>query len=101
MWGNFINLDYAFIDIPDEGRSYFGLGSDNANKMHKIRFGAAYKLLPGVALSSGITLNSLARAGREDFWLEPRGEYHWHWTFGDHKVRFWPGLYAGVTVGKF
>ncbi|MCL2261217.1 MAG: caspase family protein [Fibromonadales bacterium] len=101
MWGNFINLDYAFIDVPDEGRSYLGLGSDNANKMHKIRLGAAYKLLPGVALSSGITLNGLARAGREDFWLEPRGEYHWHWTFGDHKVRLWPGLYAGLTVGKF
>jgi len=101
MWGNFINLDYTFIDVGDKGENHFSTGSDKANKMQKIRLGGSYKLLPGVALSSGITLNGLARAGSEDFWLEPRGEYHWHWTFGDHKVRLWPGLYAGVTVGKF
>jgi len=103
MWGNFINLDYTFIDVFDETTNHFSLGSDDgkANRMHKIRLGASYKLLSALALTSGITLNSLATAGSEDFWLEPSGEYHWHWTFGKHKVRFWPGLYAGFTVGKF
>jgi len=103
MWGNFFNLDYAFSDVFGENPGHFSMGSDDGegNRMHKIRLGAAYKLLPGFAISSGITLNGLATAGSDDFWLEPRGEYHWHWTFGSHKVRFWPGLYAGVTVGKF
>ncbi|MCL2282707.1 MAG: caspase family protein [Fibromonadales bacterium] len=101
MWGNFLNLDYTFVDVPDKRNSTMGLGSDDANRMQKLRFGASYKLLPGFALSSGITLNALTTSGSEDFWLEPRGEYHWHWKFGEHKVRLWPGLYAGVTVGKF
>jgi hypothetical protein len=61
----------------------------------------AYKLLPGLGLSSGITLNALSQAYGDDLYVEPRGGYHWHWTFGEHKVRLWPGLYAGLTVGKF
>jgi hypothetical protein len=106
MLGNFFNLDYAWLNTFNENPHSFSIGGrgpeeDKGNKLQKIRFGAAYKLLPGVALSGGLTLNALSRYHGEDFYLEPRGEYHWHWTFGDHKVRMWPGLYAGVTVGKF
>ncbi|MCL1956690.1 MAG: caspase family protein [Fibromonadales bacterium] len=96
MRGNHFSIDYAYINVYDENPL-----REKDNQLQKIRFGAAYKLLTGIALSSGITLNALSRHNGEDFYLEPRGEYHWHWTFGDHKVRFWPGLYAGLTVGKF
>jgi len=102
-WGNFINLDYVYSEAYDKNPGHFSIGGtdDESNMMHKVRVGASYKLLSGLALSSGLTLNTLSRNGSDDFYLEPRGEYHWHWTFGSHKVRIWPGLYAGITVGKF
>jgi hypothetical protein len=96
MRGNHLSLDYSYINVYNENPL-----REKHNQLQKIRLGAAYKLLTGVALSSGLTLNALSRFNGDDFYLEPRGEYHWHWTFGDHKVRMWPGLYAGVTVGKF
>ncbi len=103
MWGNFFNLEYVYMEPYDKNPGNFSIGGtdDESNLMHKIRLGASYKLLPGLALSSGLTLNTLSRHDGDDFYLEPRGEYHWHWTFGSHKVRIWPGLYAGITVGKF
>jgi len=103
MWGNFFNLDYVYSEAYGENPGHFSIGGtdDKSNMLHKIRIGAAYKLLPGIALSSGLTLNTLAKDDGDDFYLEPRGEYHWHWKFGSHKVRIWPGLYAGITVGKF
>jgi len=106
MWGNFFSLDYTWLNTYDKNPHNFNIGSDGPkkdkdNQLQKIRFGAAYKLLPGIALSSGLTFNTLFRNNGDDFYLEPRGGYHWHWTFGDHKVRMWPGLYAGFTVGKF
>jgi len=101
MRGNHFSLDYAYINVYDEKNPFKDIDNPKDNQLQKIRFGAAYKLLPGIALSSGLTLNALSRHHGEDFYLEPRGEYHWHWTFGDHKVRLWPGLYAGLTVGKF
>jgi len=102
-WGNFFNLDYVYSEIYDKNPGHFSIGGtdDESNMLHKVRIGGAYKLLPGIALSSGITFNALARDGGDDFYLEPRGEYHWHWKFGSHKIRLWPGLYAGLTVGKF
>jgi hypothetical protein len=103
MWGNFFNLDYVYSEAHNRNPGHFSIGGsdDKSNMLRKIRVGGAYKLLPGIALSSGITFNALARDDGDDFYLEPRGEYHWHWTFGSHKIRFWPGLYAGITVGKF
>ncbi len=96
MLGNFFSLDYSYINVYNENPL-----REKDNHLQKIRFGAAYKLLTGIALSSGLTFNALFKNNGDDFYLEPRGEYHWHWTFGDHKVRLWPGLYAGFTVGKF
>jgi hypothetical protein len=105
MWGNHFSLDYARLNAYNENPHNFNIGpaaiEDKDNQLQKIRFGAAYKLLPGIALSSGLTLNALSRHNGDEFYLEPRGGYHWHWTFGEHKVRLWPGLYAGFTVGKF
>jgi len=100
MRGNHLSLDYSYISVYDEN-PFRDIDNPKDNQLQKIRFGAAYKILTGIAISSGLTLNALSRHHGEDFYLEPRGEYHWHWTFGDHKVRLWPGLYAGLTVGKF
>ncbi|MDR2553791.1 MAG: caspase family protein [Fibromonadaceae bacterium] len=101
MWGNFFSLDYTFKNVYNENPFKDIDNPTKDNQLHKIRFGGAYKLLPGVALSSGLTFNTLFKHQGEDFYLEPRGGYHWHWKFGDHKARVWPGLYAGFTVGKF
>ncbi|MDR2580009.1 MAG: caspase family protein [Fibromonadaceae bacterium] len=106
MWSNFFSLDYAFLNTHEKNPKSFGMMNvsrkDPSNYLHKARFGAAYKFLPGLALTSGITLNALSEGYGDDLYVEPRGGYHWHWTFGEkHKVRLWPGLYAGLTVGKF
>jgi hypothetical protein len=102
MWGNHFSLDYAYLEVRSSG-NIFSYNNGDDNMLQKVRLGGSYKLLPGVALSSGITLNALSEgwSGDNPLSLEPRGGYHWHWTFGDHKVRLWPGLYAGLTVGKF
>jgi hypothetical protein len=106
-WGNFFNLEYVFMNTYDKNPGHFQFMNfskdDPSNYLQKIRIGGAYKLLPGLALSSGITLNALSEGyGGNSLHVEPLGEYHWHWTFGEkHKVRLWPGLYAGLTVGKF
>jgi len=100
MRGNFFNLDYSWLNTHNIN-PFHRHETRNGNELQKLRLGGTYKLLPGVGLSSGITFNTSFKNNGDDFYLEPKGEYHWHWTFGDHKVRLWPGLYAGLTVGKF
>jgi hypothetical protein len=103
-WGNFFCLEYVLMSAYGENPGHFSMNfskDDPSNLLQKARIGGAYKLLPGIALSSGITLNALRSNEENALYLEPRGEYHWHWTFGRHKVRLWPGLYAGLTLGKF
>ncbi|MCL2100381.1 MAG: caspase family protein [Fibromonadales bacterium] len=105
MWSNFFSLDYSFSNTYAENPGSFQTASvnknDPGNYLQKVRLGGAYKLLPGLALSSGLTMNALSEGYGDGLHVEPRGGYHWHWTFGDNKVRLWPGLYAGLTVGKF
>ena len=108
MKGSFFNLDYAFLNAYDSKPHSFNIGpnidkKDETNFLHKVRLGGAFKFLPGIALTSGISMNILTEGyGKEnEFVLEPKGEWHWHWKVGDHKARIWPGVYAGLTVGKF
>ena len=108
MKGSFFNLDYAFLNAYDSKPHSFNIGphidkKDKANFLNKVRLGGAWKFLPGIALTSGISMNILMEgyADKDKFILEPKGEWHWHWKVGDHKARIWPGVYAGLTVGKF
>jgi len=107
MRGNFFSLDYTWLHTYDENPHSFTMGPPSGpkeakgNQLQKLRFGAAYKLLSGIALSSGLTFNVLCRGDGDDFYLEPRGGYEWHGKLAGHKVRMWPGLYAGLTLGKF
>jgi hypothetical protein len=100
-WGNCQNQNEQNENTHNFNMASVGPKEDKDNQLQKIRLGAAYKLLTDIALSSGLTFNALSKYNGDEFYLEPRGKYHWHWKFGDHKVRLWPGLYAGFTVGKF
>lgn len=103
--GSFFQLDYAFLNVYSKRPDHIQIGSANVDEesgyWHKIRLGAAYKLFKGVALSGGLSLNAHTEGYSEGLSLEPRGEYHWHWTQGSHTARIWPGAYAGLVLGKF
>lgn len=107
MRSNYFSLDYAYLNTHSQTPHNVNLGPDatprdSANFWHKIRFGSGLRVLPGVALTGGFSLNMLSQGYGNDFAITPRGDYHWHWTFGDeHTARFWPGVFAGVNVGMF
>lgn len=109
MRGTFFNLDYAFLNVYDSKPDNFSLievEMDNEStymhrNLHKVRLGAAYQILPGVALNGGMSMNSLVASNSTDLVLTPKGDYHWNWTFGRYTTRCWPGAYAGLTVGMF
>jgi hypothetical protein len=112
MKDDFFNLDYTFLNAYESKPNSFNLGvsvdkKDKANFLHKFRLGGAYKFLPGIALTSGLSFNILTEGHNDkgfngsEFALKPKGDWHWHWTHNGHTARVWPGMYAGLTVGKF
>ncbi|GHV15469.1 hypothetical protein AGMMS49938_13770 [Fibrobacterales bacterium] len=97
--GTHFSLDYAWGNVV-HSKTAFEAKDDN-NQLNRLRFGGTYRIFEYLGISSGVSANVLQRHGAEGFDLSPRGDYHWHWTFGDYKVRVFPGIYAGLTVGKF
>lgn len=101
-YGSHIDLEYMFLDVYNKLDGNFASLGDDDKKLsyhHRLRLGATYELLRGVGLSVGGSLN-LATIGYADKILEkPLG--NWHDDFNGRKARFWPGFYAGLTIGKF
>ncbi len=104
-YGSHFDLEYMLLmeqgafDFDD---SDFEYGSDNGvNFHHRLRLGYTTRVFPFFGLSVGGTLNVAAQGYREKIWVKPLSEYHDDFGHEGDKFRFWPGFYAGITVGRF
>lgn len=103
MYGHHFALEYMFLNVADKYKGSYG-GSDEDDKFafhHRIRLGATSKLLPGVGLTGGLSLNLASRGYADRNPLKPLGEYHDDFCSKKREARLWPGFYAGLTVGRF
>lgn len=98
-YGNHFELEYMFLNA----REGFGtdMDEDDINFHHRLRLGFVHKLFPGFGMTVGGTLNIVSEGNADKVIVKPRSEYHDDITVDGHKGRWWPGFYAGVTVGKF
>jgi hypothetical protein len=106
-YGTHFDLEYMFLNVyPDKGKE-LQLGSVNissdsdANYHHRLRVGSTIKIIPGLGLFGGVSANVVTEGYAEGFAVGPKGDWFAHWNFDGHEVRVWPGLYAGLVVGKF
>jgi hypothetical protein len=103
-YGSHFDLEYMLLmeqgafDFDD---SDFEYGSDGVNFHHRLRLGYTTRVFPFFGLSVGGTLNVAAQGYREKILVKPLSEYHDDFGHEGDKFRFWPGFYAGITVGKF
>lgn len=103
-YGSHFDLEYMLLmeqgafDFDD---SDFEYGSDGVNFHHRLRLGYTTRVFPFFGLSVGGTLNVAAQGYREKILVKPLSEYHDDFGSDGDKRRWWPGFYAGITVGKF
>ena len=106
-YGSHIDLEYMFLMEHDKEAfnfddSDFEYGSDDGvNFHHRLRLGYTTQVFPFFGLSVGGTLNLAAQGYGEKILVKPLSEYHDDFGHEGDKFRFWPGFYAGITVGRF
>lgn len=98
-YGNHFELEYMFLNA----REGLGMDSDedDINFHHRLRLGFEHKLFPGFGMTVGGTLNIVSEGNADKVIVKPRSEYHDDFSVNGHKARWWPGFYAGLTVGRF
>ncbi|WP_159462273.1 caspase family protein [Fibrobacter sp. UWB16] len=98
-YGSHWELEYTFFNVYDK----FGVDEDDwkSGYHHRGRVGYVYQVFPGFGLSVGGTLNLTSEGYLNKLLLKPLGDYHDDVSYKDHKGRWWPGFYAGLTVGRF
>ncbi|MDR2577252.1 MAG: caspase family protein [Chitinispirillales bacterium] len=98
------NVDFVWLQFEDYWRSAFWAEEEEGWWYgYKLRVGGSYNPLPFVAFTAGVSING--RIEGDDRWSWPEhekrfGSWHSRWTERGHRLHTWPGLYAGVTVGK-
>jgi len=97
MYGSHFELEYMHFNVFDR----FRMNDVDAGFHHRVRLGYVYSLLPGIGLGVGGTVNVATQGYQDDVILKPLGNYHDDVGSKDHKGRWWPGFYSGITVGRF
>jgi len=105
-YGSHFDLEYMFLMEQKKfsfnfDDSSFEYGPDGVNFHHRLRLGYTSKLFPGFGLSVGGSLNLAVQGYGEKLLVKPLSEYHDDFDCDGDKYRWWPGFYAGVTVGRF
>ena len=99
-YGSHFELEYTFFNVYDkfdfDERDDFKTGFH-----HRGRVGYVYQLFPFFGLSVGATLNLTSEGYLNKLLLKPLADYHDDVSYKNHKGRWWPGFYAGLTVGRF
>ncbi|SOE76789.1 Caspase domain-containing protein [Fibrobacter sp. UWT3] len=98
-YGNHFELEYMFLNAR-EGFS-MDTDEDDINFHHRLRLGFVHKLFPGFGLTVGGTVNVVSEGSADKVLIKPRSEYHDDFSANGHNARWWPGFYAGLTVGRF
>ena len=97
-YGSHFELEYMFFNVYDK----FRLDDDGKfGYHHRGRVGYVYQVFPGFGLSVGGSLNLTSEGYLNKLLLKPLGDYHDDVSCKNHKGRWWPGFYAGLTIGKF
>lgn len=107
-YGSHLELEYMLLTAADHFRGSFGYRNDDddddndkVNFHHRLRLGGTARLVPFLGISAGLSLNVATEGYLKEIMIEPKGKWHDNWTVDGRKARFWPGLYAGVTLGRF
>ena len=103
-YGTHLELEYMLLSASNEYHGNFTYDDDKdhkANIHHRLRLGATAQLIKGVGISVGGTLNMATEGFADRIMLAPKGEWHFNKVICDHEARFWPGFYAGLTLGRF
>jgi len=66
----------------------------------KMRLGTSYNPHKLIAVTGGVSLNAILDSYCDTIEHRPSGGFYTDSKFKEFRMRFWPGLYAGVTVGK-
>jgi len=67
---------------------------------YKLRFGASYTPWSYASFTAGISLNGIIDSYGAIIKHEPAGGLYGDRDFDGFKMRYWPGVYFGVTMGK-
>ncbi len=97
-YGNHFELEYMLLNAYDDVTFS---GDADKNYHHRLRLGFVHKLFPGVGLAVGGSLNWATLGYADKLWPKPWNNYHDDFGSKKHKARWWPGFYAGITVGRF
>jgi hypothetical protein len=97
-YGSHFDLEYMFLNY---NARMFNKHDYEDGYHHRLRLGYTSRLFPGFGLSVGGTVNVATIGYADKILVKPLAEYHDDFGKGNHKGRWWPGFYAGVTVGKF
>lgn len=103
-YGSHFDLEYMLINVTRKLFSTYCVWNEDSNEtayLHRFRLGSTYKLITGIGLTGGVSLNLMTEGYNEDNVLKPLGEYHDDVSVSGHKGRIWPGFYAGLTIGRF
>lgn len=103
-YGSHFDLEYMLINVTRKLFSTYCVWNEDSNEtayLHRFRLGSTYKLITGIGLTGGVSLNLMTEGYNEDNMLKPLGEYHDDVSVSGHKGRIWPGFYAGLTIGRF
>ena len=106
-YGSHFDLEYMFLaaqnrhglDSHFSGFEY--RDGDDVNFHHRLRLGYTTQVFPFFGLSVGGSFNFAQEITGDKLWLKPLAEYHDDFGHEGDKFRFWPGFYAGITVGRF
>jgi hypothetical protein len=98
MYGNHLELEYMYLTAHERINMNM---DDDINFHHRLRLGFVHKLFPGFGLTVGGTVNVVSEGSADKVLIKPRGDYHDDISVDGHKGRWWPGFYAGLTVGRF
>jgi len=106
-YGSHFDLEYMFLaaqnrhglDSHFSGFEY--RDGDDVNFHHRLRLGYTTQVFPFFGLSVGGSFNFAQEITGDKLWLKPLSEYHDDFGHEGDKFRFWPGFYAGITVGRF
>ena len=97
-YGSHFELEYMFLNFHER---MFNKHDYEDGYHHRLRLGYTSRLFTGFGLSVGGTLNVATRGYADKILVKPLAEYHDDFGNDKHKGRWWPGFYAGVTVGRF
>ncbi len=105
-YGTHFGLDYTFLnnfEIVDKRfkRNSLDYVKGESTFHHRLRIHGTYEFVKGFGMTSGLSMNVVTEGYAGEIKLGPRGEWHGNFKVDHRDVRVWPGVYAGLTFGRF